>query len=135
MAKSVVPAAYKLDLSDDDIFRYKARILSRGVETPTGCLLWSGERGSDGYGLFRFTYDKERYKVRVHRFLFFIDKRIPHYDKMAQVSHICHNKLCIKMDHLNLEDAATNTERNICSRTPGQRCIGHNGAPNCILHP
>ena len=53
-----------------------------------------------------------------------------------QASHICHNKLCVRSDHINMEDRATNNARRVCLK--GGLCVRHptgDGSfhPDCLL--
>jgi len=128
---SEVAAAYSLPLSEGDTAYLKHRILSK-TKKVGDCLHWGGETYTSGYGAFRFTFSKKRYKVRVHRFLFFITNNFD-LTSDSQVSHICHHKTCINLDHLSLEDAGVNMQRLICFNAVPQHCIGHGDARHCIF--
>jgi len=127
------PEVYNLPLSEGDSTYLKHRILSKTTEDGD-CLQWGGEISSWGYGVFRFTFAKKRYKVKVHRFLYFLSSfKSSNFDPIMQVSHICHNKLCVNLSHLSLEDAGVNNQRKICFNSIPQGCIGHGNAKDCIF--
>ena len=47
------------------------------------------------------------------------------------VSHLCHQKSCIKPEHLTLENNEQNRERDDCVRRG--HCVGHQDQPNCLI--
>jgi hypothetical protein len=128
---SEIADPYCLPLSEGDIIYLKNRIISK-TRKVGDCLHWGGEVSSTGYGIFRFSFSKKRFKVKVHRFLYFISNSlVSHFDRSLQVSHACHHKTCVNLGHLSLEDAGVNNQRSICVNT--QRCIGHGAAKPCLL--
>ena len=48
-----------------------------------------------------------------------------------RLSHRCHNKFCVNMNHIIMETMATNIQRNGCR--DNQQCTGHGTAPMCIF--
>ena len=46
-------------------------------------------------------------------------------------SHLCHNSLCINVNHLILETPFVNGNRRQCARE--NICLGHDQAPPCIF--
>lgn len=70
--------------------------------------------------------------VLVHRLVFYNQyNSLVTWNPHWQVSHLCHNKLCISTAHLNLEPAQVNICRRICQRH-GQ-CIHHIRQPDCLF--
>ena len=49
-------------------------------------------------------------------------------DKEVECSHLCHNKICINVDHLTLESKRVNSSRKVCARR--RTCHGHD--PPCL---
>lgn len=108
-----------------------------------GCLIWEGgkedrSRGRDGslfYGFvkIKIPMNDRIMKIRVHRLSFFLHNSQTHdlFD-IDQVSHLCHNSLCIDPNHLSREPAATNNQRKSCNSN--QNCTGHEPYPDCIFH-
>lgn len=68
------------------------------VEFTPECWLWTGYRDSRGYGQVR----RNGVTMYAHRFVFGDD-----LEPSASVDHICHNKSCVRRDHLR---AVTNKQ-------------------------
>ena len=80
------------------------KILARcEPELNTGCLLWSGAPGIDGYGHTRL-YGRH---TRIHRIVFFGER--PH-DPGVEVMHKCDTPLCVNPSHLAAGDTKKNAE-------------------------
>jgi len=96
------------------------------------CLFWTGATDRYGYGVHRVVLNRKRLKLHVHRLAFFLSE--PHFRPLSpqfHVSHICHNKLCLRSEHLSYETASVNNLRKVC-RLNGQ-CTGHRGFKRCQL--
>jgi hypothetical protein len=115
-----------------------------------GCLLWTGGTDRDGYGRARVTWpvpvgggDVPRSKVeRVPRVIYRLKTggvdipRQQAYDGVTvavEVSHLCHNRLCVTPEHLVLEPHLINAERQHCVQQG--RCTHHGVHPDCLLQP
>ena len=98
------------------------------------CCLWNGPTDRDGYGVQRITVRAGcRLKFRVHRMSFFLlSPTFRPLDPKHHVSHLCHNKLCLKLDHLSYEPAHINNARKVCQSTG--ECTGHRGYARCRLN-
>lgn len=87
------------------------------------CLLWAGKLSEGGYGQIR--WDGERWYV--HRAAYFVERgEIP--DGM-QVNHICGNRACISIAHLELVTHYQNTQyltRLTKRNTSGYRGVSFN---------
>ena len=93
------------------------------------------------YGRFHYTeYGTGKYMDKlVHRAMYIIGHHLitlePNLDDFGHpydVSHRCHNKLCINLSHLSLEPRAINNNRNICKNE--KKCTqDHEGYANCIF--
>lgn len=105
-----------------------------------GCVEWQGSTDRYGYGRKRITWpDKSASVERVHRLSYMVKHQlfrheVPRNDENdpLDVSHLCHNKLCIKSEHLVLERHELNCERKACF------LLNHctlNHFPSCILRP
>lgn len=130
---------------------YKNRVLSRcEVDVGrTGCLVWKGAVwGNTGYGVISLRIPGSHRKLffRVHRLMYALEHMAGDVDVVnfnvltppgtnnegtpLEVSHICHNKLCVKPCHLTLESHQTNTRRNACKH---QNSCLRDHTPHCIF--
>jgi len=87
---------------------------SGGAGAAGACRLWVGEHDRYGYGVLRATVAGKRIHFLAHRLAFFL-----HFlgtmiltDTM-NVSHICHNKKCIKVEHLSYEPQSVNNRAHL----------------------
>lgn len=123
----------------DDIFnhlRNKLEAKSERVGGLRGCVLWKGGVGSNGYGFIRVSWPEEGSKVeRVHRVALMVEMRLTRSQfpgANLEVSHLCHEKLCVNPMHLSLEPHATNQERIHCMQQ-GVCSGAHHPHPRCIF--
>jgi hypothetical protein len=97
-----------------------------------GCMFWNGAV-SKGYGIQKLTLPDHTQIVRTaHRILYMCHIKSIDIDKKMDVSHLCHQKLCININHLHLEPHDTNMSRRECQIAG--HCIArlkHN--PPCIF--
>lgn len=101
-----------------------------------GCLVWGGAKT----GHSQTQYGKVRLTVRplgigsktyyVHRAVWMLKHRNFTLSEAQEVSHLCGNSLCANVEHMCIEDHATNSERRHC-RNQGLCTRGH--SPICIL--
>src|SRR5690606_5097161 len=79
------------------------RFLERVQRTPEGCLEWTAGRSTSGYGLFAYNgtngYAHRYAWIREHG-------EIP---EGMFIDHICHNPLCVAVEHLRMATKAENT--------------------------
>lgn len=102
------------------------------------CIEWTGSVNKSGYAdiYLRLPNQKKKFHTYAHRGVYMLEHRlieIPRIDNNGsklEVSHLCNNKICLKLQHLNLETSALNRERKMCHRSG--MCIGHN--PTCIFN-
>lgn len=95
------------------------------------CHIWTGQRRNKGYGLHELRFRGRKIKVTVHRLIYYIHYKCVNIPPHLHISHLCHNKLCVRVEHLSLEPPNINNKRQIC-KNEGQ-CTGHYGFANCIL--
>ena len=113
-------------------FEYDAitTAVTKNTKLESGCIIWTGMCTSDGYGLLRKMFRGKRIKVKVHRLVYFLAAK--HALSVGMhVSHLCHNKLCINIQHLSYEPQTINNNRLIC-KNAGE-CSLHYGYPRCQL--
>ena len=99
------------------------------------CLIFEGKiRPTDGYCYLTYTYFGRTTSCTVGKAQWLVqNKKCPLQDipDKYQVSHLCHNKNCIKKEHLTLEPGWVNLRRKMC--ITGRQCIGHGQFPQCQL--
>ena len=100
------------------------------IDPDSGCHLYRGSRRNDGY--CHLTYINElntNTSISVHRAAKMVQKqaKLP----KLQASHLCNNKICINVEHINLEANVINNQRKRCASA--NRCFGHPGYPACII--
>ena len=126
-------------ITEDDFFESaKLKLTGNSIaQGPMGCVIWQG--GGDGrYGEVKLLSPgnpPRRIVYRVHRLAMMI--------KLHQitltggvVSHRCHNKYCVNVEHLNIEPQYINNQRECCRSNivNGRRkCRGHDTFPECIF--
>ena len=93
------------------------------------CIEWQGCCDKDGYPIKSVTWPGCKRKLwRVAWLVLVIQRKgsLPEVDGDGQpleVSHLCHNRTCIKPEHLTVEPHYTNTGRRQC--VAAGRCLGH----------
>ena len=120
--------------------------ISSHCDTPVGmygCAIWRGGTYDGFYGKMRnplsFLMNQPEY-MRVHRLVYLLHN-ITHFPALLlrredsngitlDVSHICHNTLCVNISHLVLEPHSVNLSRKICVNS--HKCC-HNHTPACLI--
>ena len=102
---------YTTKLTDKEICKINKYIKTK--ITVGNCHMWNGQQ-LKGYGIFEFRFRKHKIKLRVHRLQMYIHNGCRVIDTVQHVSHLCHNKLCVRIEHLSLETAQINNNRQIC---------------------
>ena len=99
--------------------------------TVDSCHIWYGSTNLDGYAIIKVMFRGKRQTFTVHRLQYFLANNCAFSDHSYHVSHLCHKKLCINIEHLSLEPGHINVERNTCKNL--RACKGHDGFKNCIF--
>ena len=99
------------------------------------CMLW--HQTSRNYGRISVKLDSGVTKtVYAHRLSYFLSKSdicgLFNQSTTHEVSHLCHNTLCVNADHLSFEPSKINSERKICVNS--RICKHHEGFSDCLLH-
>ena len=112
------------------------RILQKQIEegdnvhpmTRKFCLMYITKGKKTGYGTVSTPYGP----VDAHRAVYYGHhaNETPHDE--VEISHRCHNKRCVRIDHLVAESHSENCQRKICHKKGTSGCLGHTGPP-CIL--
>ncbi|XP_041365081.1 uncharacterized protein LOC121380365 [Gigantopelta aegis] len=118
--------------------RYRKHLREKSRAENNGCVFWTGAvhktgRSGSVYGAIRVQLPGTcaRRTIGVHRLAFMIDRGQCYIARGLEVSHLCHQQLCIAGKHLNLEPPSVNKNRNICKHIG--RCKGHVGYPKCVM--
>lgn len=115
--------------------RFWARLAIR-LEKKTvikgNCIVVNGGTDRYGYGRMRVSWADglDSVEIGTHRLAYMVHYKIfPHKMNDGEVSHLCHNKVCVKKCHLVLEEGSINKERehckqqNICTKTHRPYCL------------
>ena len=112
---------------------------NKGQYCDIHCIEWVGSIDRDGYGVKRVTWpDKSCFLEKAHRVAFMYHNKLLHHEVPRlnnqglelDVSHRCHNKVCINPLHLVLETHSANVSRGYCV-TAGVCVGGH--CPACLF--
>jgi hypothetical protein len=94
---------YLSDLKDPE--RTAARFWSY-VEKTDACWVWTRCRRDDGYGTLACRFHDRTRTILAHRLAYLLScTELPAH---LLVRHLCHNRLCVRPDHLALGTAADN---------------------------
>ena len=112
-----------------DFEKYRIRIENHSEVDGGGCRLWRGARNHD-YGVIKVILDGKAVTRTVHRvaLMCHTNNIIPSY---LDVSHLCHNSLCVNPMHLVAEPHFVNNNRITCANNGV--CMGHGEYPNCLV--
>lgn len=132
-------------MHDQDYFRdfYMNAILKNcKLDENSECLLWQKSRNK-GYGHMSYTFTVKNdnnslttYKkfISSHRLMFAVTinfmKLLDKDMSKTEVSHLCHNKLCCNICHLEAESTSVNNSRTGCQNL--DRCVDHD--PACMIN-
>lgn len=114
---------------------YLDRINTKTRNSDTNsCILYLGRTKKTGYGIIDFKYPGKRFvPVHVHRLRYMIEQKSLHLNPPENhVSHLCHNRICVNIQHLSFEPPSINNSRQNCYSE--KRCKqDHFPYPDCIL--
>ena len=116
--------------------KYSRKLHQRSVLAPNGqCVFWTGtlkQVKNINYGVICCKFGSVWKTMYVHRLKFMLENRIPDLDPDDDVSHLCHNSLCMRIDHLSSEPHAVNNNRMACKNRA--RCSGHGPYRDCLVN-
>lgn len=120
-----------LDLSEAEKYRL-SKHFDRYIIATSDCHTWQGRTDAYGYGEIRFKFRGVRLCLKAHRVVFALaNPHLPLQTGSYDVSHLCHNRQCVKPEHLSYEPHSVNNKRLAC-KNEGE-CGGHRGYNDCLL--
>lgn len=118
--------------------------INYNVQNNLGCQFWSTQfavnqrerlltRGPK-YGRLKITMpDGTKKTFLAHRLMYLLHSDHENLDPNMHVSHICHNSLCINIEHLSYEEPHINNSRKVCTNLHPPACQHHENKPDCIF--
>lgn len=118
-------------LTENEFYRI-FRQFDRYISKENSCHTWHGRKDAYGYGEMLLQFRGVRLGLKVHRVVFALDHpNISLNSASYDVSHLCHNRLCVNVQHLSYEPHSINNNRLVC-KNDGE-CHGHYGFKDCLL--
>jgi hypothetical protein len=94
---------FKKQTAYDRFWRYAEPV------TESGCWLWTGYVGDDGYGVMSIYHGPMKGERYAHRVSYLMHKGdIPDY---LEIDHLCRVRCCVNPDHLEAVSCKENTRR------------------------
>lgn len=112
----------------DDLFKNKCNDSSNGQ-----CVLWPRKPQKHGYGTVKYKcpMSGQWRCITAHRLAFMVlNRQMDLRDK--DISHLCHNCLCVRNEHLSAEPHEVNNERQ--KWVNRSTCCGHGEYLDCLVH-
>lgn len=97
LGKALTPLRKKVTGTAEE--RFRAYTIKRGE-----CLIWTGPTSKWGYGVISLTNRTEM----AHRYAY--SQRHGQIDRSEVIDHICHEKLCVRAEHLQAVSPKQNNE-------------------------
>ena len=114
-------------------------------DSSKGCLTWTGTKTKSHpratpYGIIyvKPPFSSRRRKFRVHQIVYMAAHSQTNYGPNGvnydnfDISHLCHNSLCVEASHLSREPRSVNNHRKTC-KEEGRCYGGHGDYPACIF--
>lgn len=114
----------------------RAKILAKSVNADNGlgCIMWAGtKKPNSEYGVIKISPPGLKPIVRgVHRAIFMCSIKNFNIPPEMDISHICHNPLCVNIEHLTQELHIINMNRIECANA--KYCTRQH-QPFCLFMP
>ena len=121
-------------LTEESKAAYLLKVDLSSVPHPQGqCRLWTKGVGGSGYPRMRVKVAGRVGSIQygVHQVVYALNSGTALNLPLHDVSHRCHNRLCVNMDHLSYEPKVVNAQRNPCREL--NQCRGHLPFLPCIF--
>ena len=93
------------------LYRVRSNCMEHDGEKCCGCWMWIGGYRADGrYGQLKVGGKP----INVHRAAYMAANHKECIDLVLDISHICHNKMCVNLKHLSREEHLVNMDRESC---------------------
>ena len=79
------------------------------------CQLWTGLKKNEGYGRLKKSINGYLHDLLVHNVVWMATQN-PIQTVSPQLSHLCHNKLCVNYTHIVAEPQSVNNQRKECNK-------------------
>ena len=105
-------------------------------ECANGCVVFDKKPDNDGYIRLSLrkidleTGQKYTSSISMQRAVILCKENIQDLPLGLTASHLCHNTLCCREDHLSLEPHQVNCERRTCKLH--KKCYRHGFHPDCV---
>lgn len=118
-------------LSENENYRLSKQF-QKYIADENSCRTWRGRTDAYGYGEMQFQFRGVRLCLKVHRVVYALAHPDVSLANVAcDISHLCHNRLCVNPEHLSPEPHSINNNRLVC-KNDGD-CHGHHGYKDCLL--
>lgn len=126
----VVFVVVTMATQDQFIDKWTSILYTEATATPSGCLeVQKMRQNKNGYPELRVTIPGLGQKhLLVARLMYMCHHRV--FNINGDISHLCHNRLCINIDHLVNESRTTNLKRQVCVHSG---ICTKNHQPHCLF--
>ena len=102
------------------------------MQSKEQCHIWQCLIDSCGYSEISKQFHGKHVCLKAHRVAFAVAYPLNFLQStFNDVSHLCHNRLCVNVKHLSLEPHGINNNTFVCINE--DECYGHHGFQDCFL--
>lgn len=102
------------NLSENEIYRLSKQF-DKYILKENSCRTWQGRTDSDGYGEMQIQFRGKRLYIKVHRVSYALEHPdVSLVNDTHDISHLCHNRLCLNVVYLSHEPHSINNNRLVC---------------------
>lgn len=109
-SKNPQPRARLLAIPTDLQERYRAYLAERSQPDDSGRIVWTAGINPQGYGRAHVEIRRREITTTAHRIAWLLE-RGPITDPNLVLDHLCRNRACLNVDHLELVTAEENSRR------------------------